>query len=195
MSFTKTSLKHLAARVVISPPPVTLFESTAVLKRLQSFGPVTSFAKASPKVGSIARPNDTEEGEVHVVFSSPDTVQKACDASPFIVNANLDDLDPHVSDPYNVRNLQSRKKPKPTAMTCRVQPHEQDGLLPSGQNVLSGGFSPSNKTRLYQSLLDVKPPPNIIDGLGVLETDRSDVLSTSQFTETPPNLTTMFRSS
>ncbi|EXJ92685.1 hypothetical protein A1O3_01237 [Capronia epimyces CBS 606.96] len=194
MSITKTFLKNLNARVTITPSPVTLSESTAVLKRLQSFGPVTSFTKVVPKNGSTVNADNTDETEVDVVFSSPETVQKACDASPFTVMVSQDVPDPHVADPYNVRNLQSRRQPKPNSMSCRVRLQELDDSLFSGQNILSSGFSPSNRTRLYQSLLDVKPPPNIMDGLGVLETDRPDILPTAHLTEAPPNLTTMYRS-
>lgn len=194
MSLTKTSLKNLAARVLISPPPVTLSESTAVLRRLQSFGPVTCFTRVVSPNGSLAGPQNTELGEAQVVFLSADTVLKACDASPFTVDVNQDMPDPQAIDPYNVRNFQARRQPRSNSLTCRVRLQEQDGPIPSGQNILSSGFSPSNKTRLYQSLLDVKPPPSIMDGLGVLETDRSHILSTAQLIGASPDLTSMYRS-
>ncbi|KAL2435015.1 hypothetical protein ABEF95_012457 [Exophiala dermatitidis] len=189
MPITKTVFKNLAARVTISPPPAGLHESTAILKRLQSFGPVTSFTK------TIRDPGSTDQ-EVQVIFSSPETAQKACDASPFAVELDQDFPDPVVVDPYNVRNLQSRRRPGPKSVTCRVRLQEQGESLGSGQTILSGGFSPSNKTRLYQSLLDVRPPQNIMDGLGVFDTDdEADVISTAGSIQPPPDLADMYRSS
>lgn len=193
MSITKVSLHGLAARLVITPSPVTLGESTAVLKKLQSFGPVTSFARTpSAKTRLIDPANESERQEVDVVFSSPDAVEKARVASPFTIRVNYGLPDPKVEDPYNVRNLQSRKQPRPKTMTCRVEPRDAWSL--PAQTILSNGFSPSNTTRLYQSLLDTSPPSSIAAGLGVFHTDSSDIRSTAHVTVTPPDLMKMYHS-
>lgn len=193
MSITKISLRGLTARMFISPPPTTLGESTAVLKKLQSFGTVESFTRAAHAPMCQTNHVDTaEHQEVKIVFSSPETVKYARDASPFTVRINHNLPDPELEDPYNVRNLQSRKQPRPRTMTCRVEPFDED--LSPGQNILSKGFSPSNTTRLYQSLLDLKPPPAVAAGLGVLHTDISDMSSTDDLIETPPDLMKMYQS-
>ncbi|KIX07301.1 uncharacterized protein Z518_01954 [Rhinocladiella mackenziei CBS 650.93] len=195
MSLTKISLKNLTARIFISPPPATLGESTAVLKTLQSFGPVTSFTKATPeRARTDPSTGPAKQQEVDVVFTCLDTVRKACDASPFMVKVNFHLPDPQIEDPYNVRNLQSRKQPQPKTMTCQVKVQDEAEHPHSGQNILSSGFSPSNKTRLYQSILDADSPPAITDGLGVLHTDTSHVLSTAHLIKPPPDLMTLYRS-
>ncbi|KIW85040.1 hypothetical protein Z517_00428 [Fonsecaea pedrosoi CBS 271.37] len=188
MSITKIPMQHLTARLVISPAPGTLGESTAVLKKLQSLGPVLSFRTRNTTVSSNA-----EQLEVDVVFSSHATLEKAQHASPFDVKVNYQLPDPKLQDPYNVRNLQSRRRPQPKTMTCRVQ--RNDGFQPPSQNGLSTGFSPSLKTRLYQSLTDLNPPPGIAAGLGVFDVDREHLCSTAQFVDKPPGLAQLYRSS
>lgn len=191
MSLTTISLKGLTAKLLISPPAATLAESTAVLRRLQSFGPVTSFTKLEPKTEhENVSPQELEQQEVHVVFSDPENVQTACEASPFVVKVHHNLPDPRVEDPFNLRGLQSRVQPKSNIMTCVVQAHEQS--THPGQNILSNGFSPSNKTRLYQSLLEARPPSNIAEGLGVFDSDKSHILDTNHLVEKPPSLTSMY---
>ncbi|KAI1609471.1 hypothetical protein EDD37DRAFT_640304 [Exophiala viscosa] len=191
MSLTSVSLKGLTAKLLISPPATTLAESTAIVRRLQSFGPVTSFTKLEPKTAQEdGSAHDGEQQEVHVVFSHPETVQTVSRASPFVVKVHHNLPDPRVEDPFNLRGLQSRVQLKPSTMTCVVQVHDQS--VHTGQNILSSGFSPSNKTRLYQSLLEANPPSNIADGLGVFESDKSHILDTTHLVEKPPDLTSMY---
>ncbi|KIX94885.1 uncharacterized protein Z520_09575 [Fonsecaea multimorphosa CBS 102226] len=187
MSITKLPLQHLTARLVISPAPTTLGESTAVLKKLQSLGPVLSF-----KTRQASVPRNTEQLDVDIVFSSRATLEKAQQASPFTVKVNYQLPDPKLQDPYNVRNLQSRRQPQPKSMTCRVQSH--DGCQLPGQNILSNGFSPSLNTRLHQSLTDLNPPPGIAAGLGVFDADSMYLRSTAQLVDKPPELMQMYRS-
>ncbi|KAK4935701.1 hypothetical protein LTR10_023284 [Elasticomyces elasticus] len=191
MSLTTLSLKGLTAKLLISQPAATLAESTAIVRRLQSFGPITSFTKLEPKTAQESgSPHDGERQEIHVVFSDPETVQIAFKASPFVVKVHHNLPDPRVEDPFNLRGLQSRVHPKPSTMTCVVQAHDQS--IHTGQNILSSGFSPSNKTRLYQSLLEASPPSNIAEGLGVFESDKSHILDTTHLVEGPPDLTSMY---
>ena len=200
MSITNISLKGLTARVLISPRPTTLAESTAVLKKLQSFGPVTSFAKNLPDkprptpTSRISEPlsKASEKYEVDVVFSTTDTALKACEASPFTVVVNHDLPNPDLEDPYNVRGLQSRVQPQPRIMTCQVKMRDGDSV--TRPNILSGGFSPSMKTRLYQSLVDTKAPLSIIDGLSVsFNEGERHIASTAHLPQTPDDLAAMYR--
>ena len=186
------------ARVIVSPPAVTLAESTAVLRRLQSFGPVTSFTlRESTRKRTKPSQSNVEQQMIDVVFSNNGTAQIACDASPFVVKINHDLPDPRVEDPFNLRGLQSREQPRPTTMTCLVEARNEQ--LQSGQNTLSNGFSPSIKTRLHQSLFEGEPPPSIAEGvaegLGVLHSNQSDILSTAHLVEQPPDLMAMYRES
>ncbi|KIW31141.1 uncharacterized protein PV07_02815 [Cladophialophora immunda] len=187
MSITRLPLQQLTARLVISPAPTTLGESTAVLKKLQSLGTVLSFKARPTSVSS-----NPEQLEVDVVFSSRATLEKAQHANPFTVKVNHQIPDPKLQDPYNVRNLQSRRQPQSKSMTCRVQFDDAPHL--PGQNILSDGFSPSLDTRLYQSLTDLKPPPGIAAGLGVLDVDSMHLRPTSQLVDKPPELMQMYRS-
>jgi hypothetical protein len=189
MSLTKSAFQNWTARVFVSPPTATLAESTAVLQKLQAFGSVVSFAKRKSSAAGDA------EQEIDVVFSSPETMHRACRESPFTVDVNTHPADPLVQDPYNVRGLQSRRPLEPKSMTCRVQESKSHGS--TGRNVLSDGFSPSNLTRLHQSLLLVRPPPppSIADGLGVLHSDHSHTYPTPHLVERPIDLTTLAMSS
>ncbi|OCT49759.1 hypothetical protein CLCR_07603 [Cladophialophora carrionii] len=193
MSITRGSLQCIATRLVISPPPATLGESTAVLKRLQSFGHVASFT-ASPRL-EMPQPHraaQNEQLEMTVLFSSRETLERAQTASPFTVRVNHHLPDPRVEDPYNVRNLQSRKQPQPKTMVCRLD--HQDAGLPSGQNILSAGFSPSVQTRLYQSLTDLSPPEGMAAALGVFHNDSSSIEPTPELVDRVPDLTEMYLS-
>ena len=193
MSITKIPLQNLVARLLISPPPTTLGESTAVLKKLQSFGNVISFTKNPPQDSYQPRfPTNNEQLVVEVVFSCPQTIEAAQNASPFSVKVNHNLPDPNVEDPYNVRNLQSRKHPAPKTMVCHLKVHSADA--PSGQNVLSNGYSPSHLTRLYQSLKTVKPPAHVLPGLAVFNGDKGNLRSTPEVVDPVPNLMEMYRS-
>ena len=193
MSIAKASFDKLAARLFISPPPTTLGESTAVLKKLQSFGHIISFTKDGPlQTHSTAPAKDSGHLGICVVFTSSAAIEKARTVGPFVVRVNHDLPDPRVEDPYNVRNLQSRKQPCPATMTCRFE--FEGANPPSGQNILSTGFSPSVQTRLAQSLLDYEPPPAIAPALGVFHTDTSNLSSTAELVDHPPDLMEMYRS-
>ena len=193
MSITKISLQNLVARVVISPPPTTLGESTAVLKKLQSFGRVVSFtASSEPENRLIDHASSNEQFETDVAFSSRKTIDAARAASPFTVRVNHDLPDPMVEDPYNVRNLQSRKQPLPKSMVCHLEDQSKD--KPFGQSILSDGFSPSLRTRLYQSLTDLNPPRSIAAGLAVFHIDSPDLQPTPDLVDPVPNLMEMYRS-
>ncbi len=193
MSITRVSLPSLATRLVISPPPTTLGESTAVLKKLKSFGHVFSFTPSlMQEMRQVHPAPDNEQLEMNVVFSSLESVDKAQAASPFTVKVNHGLPDPRIEDPYNVRSLQSRKQPRPKTMVCQIELQGAD--LPTGHNILSSGFSPSIQTRLYQSLIDLNPPPGIAVGLGVFHNDHSSIKSTAGLVDQVPSLTDMYRS-
>jgi hypothetical protein len=119
-------------------------------------------------------------------------MERAQTASPFTVRVNYHLPDPRIEDPYNVRNLQSRKQPQPKTMVCHLD--RQDTDLPSGQNILSAGFSPSVQTRLYQSLTDLSPPEGIAAGFGVFHNDSSSIKPTPELVDQVPSLTEMYLS-
>jgi hypothetical protein len=129
---------------------------------------------------------------MHVLFSSRETMERAQTASPFTVKVNYHLPDPRIEDPYNVRNLQSRKQPQPKTMVCHLE--RQDTDVPSGQNILSAGFSPSVQTRLYQSLTDLSTPEGIAAGLGVFHNDSSSIKPTPELVDQVPSLTEMYLS-
>jgi hypothetical protein len=193
MSITKVPLQNLVARLVISPAPITLGESTAVLKKLQSFGHVISFATTSTLgIRQVHPRSGPQQLDVQVVFLSRDTLETAQSASPFTVKVNYGLPDPVVEDPYNVRGLQSRKQPSPKTMVCHLEAQEAEP--PSGQTVLSKGFSPSMLTRLSQSLMDLRPASNIAGGLGVFHVDSPNLKPTAHLVDQAPNLMEMYRS-
>ncbi|EXJ61749.1 hypothetical protein A1O7_02179 [Cladophialophora yegresii CBS 114405] len=117
---------------------------------------------------------------------------KAQSASPFTVRVNHHLPDPRVEDPYNVRNLQSRKQPQPKTMVCRLECDHAE--FPAGQNVLSAGFSPSIQTRLYQSLTNLRPPEGMTAALGVFHNDSSSIKPTPELVDRVPDLTEMYLS-
>ncbi|KIW11275.1 hypothetical protein PV08_10575 [Exophiala spinifera] len=193
MSVKKVPSPVSIARVIVSPPATTLAQSTAILRELQAFGPVTSFhrSKLTRKHTSRSPDNGLVKQEIEVTFSDPETTQMAVNASPFTVNFTCNVPNPQVEDPFNLRCLKAREVPRSRTMMCRVEPHIMKEF--HGQNALSKGFSPNTQTRLHQSLLDMKPPPAIADGLGVLQPGKSDILDTTHLVERPPDLMTMYR--
>lgn len=193
MSITRASFPSLAIRLVISPPPTTLGESTAVLKKLKSFGHVLSFTPSPlQEMHQVHPAPNNEQLEMNVVFSSSESIDKAQAASPFTIKVNHGLPDPRVEDPYNVRNLQSRKQPRPKTMLCQLELQGAD--LPAGHSILSTGFSPSVQSRLYQSLTNLNPPPGIAAGLGVFHNDHTIIKSTAGLVGEVPSLTHMYRS-
>jgi hypothetical protein len=194
MSVATSKLHHVAARLSIFPPPTTLSESTAVLKKLMTFGQVTAFQKAqdaaklqgaSPEV-SLGNPLTMD-----VVFTSRQARDNALKAGKFTIHVHQNSSDAWTEDPYNIRGLRSRQQPLPKIMTCRMI--NQPIPLPNGQNIFSRGFSPSVKTRLAQSFEDYKPPTGIADGLGVFHNDSKNVSSTADFVEPVPDLMGLYR--
>ncbi|KAJ9605995.1 hypothetical protein H2200_009844 [Cladophialophora chaetospira] len=193
MSITRALLPNLATRLVISPAPTTLGESTAVLKKLQSFGHVISFTPSPlQEMRQIHPAPSNEQQEMNVVFSSRESIAKAQEASPFTVKVNYRLPDPRVEDPYNVRNLQSRRQPQPKTMVCQLE--LQGAELPPGHSILSAGFSPSVQTRLYQSLAELNTPPGIVAAVGVFHNDDSNIKSTAELVDKAVDLMEMYRS-
>lgn len=192
MSAAKTSLNRLVACVLVSPPPSTLAESSAVLRRLQSFGPVSSFRKvpSSSEKLHLAEPDDHR---LVAVFADPEALDAARRAGTFIVKVHENLPNPKIDDPYNVRFLQSRVQPTPKSMTCRVT--ALLGSVGAQKNILSSGFSPSERTRLFQSLIESDVPRSILDGVGVFEHNApSHLMPTPQYVADMPNLATLYRS-
>ncbi|KAL6252629.1 hypothetical protein RBB50_000348 [Rhinocladiella similis] len=180
------------SRVIISPPLVTIAQSTAILRRLQAFGPVTTFNRSKlTRRHAKSTSKGVEYQEIEVVFSDPEAAQLALDASPFTVKLAYDLPNPKVEDPFNIRGLQSRETPQPQILTCRIEPHTMEEV--DGQNAMSKGFSPNVQTRLHQSLLYLEPPLTIAHGLGVLPSSKSDIVDTTHLVERPPDLMTMYR--
>jgi hypothetical protein len=196
MSITKLPPQHLATRLIISPCPSTLGESTAVLKRLQSFGQVLSFTPSPQRQKRHARPR-TESTPVDtplhftVVFSSLDTINAVRAASPLSVRVNHNLPDPKVEDPYNVRSLQSRQQPAPKTMLCQLDIHPAE--MPRGQTTFSTGFSPSDRTRLHQSLQRLSPPPSVAAALTAFHNQPTRFSPTSDLVDPAPSLTAMYR--
>jgi len=155
------TLKHLAAKVSVIPPPSTLAESAAVLRKLQSFGRVTAFAKCA------GRGDREEVQDFDVLFSSPEQVAHACRDSPFAVAVNHDLPNPADIDPYDVRGLQQRKQPRPASMTCEVaavgREWEKEGFARRG--LLDAPSSQKDKGRLYEVLLEAAAPQGLAAGL------------------------------
>jgi hypothetical protein len=193
MSLATSKLQHATARLSVYPPPKTLSESTAVLKKLMTFGRVTSFQSPqishSPQGGSPE--SDSRSATIDVVFASRQARDDALKVGKFTVTINENLPDAWTADPYNIRGLQSRQQPLPKTMMCRMI--NQPIPLPDGQNIFSRGFSPSVKTRLAQSFKDYQPPVGLADGLGVFHNDSENVSSTADFVEPVPDLMGMYR--
>ncbi|RVX68209.1 hypothetical protein B0A52_08718 [Exophiala mesophila] len=144
-----------AARVLISPPATSIFESAAVVAHLQSYGRVIAFNKGPT--------NDSEKQEMEVIYSSEKQMRNACKNSPIEVEANQTP-DPKIEDPYNVRGLQYRKSPAPKKFTCNIVPKNHHQY--TGQTVLSQPFQPSYVGFLHESLVDSEAPISLTDALG-----------------------------
>jgi hypothetical protein len=181
------SAKSLAARVIITPPPTSLMESTAILQRLQHFGRVCSF-----HCPTLTKAGSGQSQETEIVYASPEFSVQACNASPVTVQVNQDLPDPAIEDPYNVRGLQSRMRQGPRTFTCRIEgPRERTYI---NQQMLAGGFSPSNQSRLYQSLLQTGAPSSIVDALGVSTSGHGlQPMKDGLAPRTPKDLASMYR--
>lgn len=145
-----------AARVLISPPATSLFESAAVVAHLQSYGRVIAFNKGPA--------SDPERQEMEVIYSSAKQMLAACKASPIEIKANHQLPDAKIQDPYNVRGLQHRKYPAPKTLLCNVKPKVHHAY--TGQNLISQPFQPSYVGDLHESLLDSNAPMSLVDALG-----------------------------
>ncbi|KEF56916.1 uncharacterized protein A1O9_07106, partial [Exophiala aquamarina CBS 119918] len=161
INMPRFSLKPFIARVLVSPPTTSLAESTAIVKHLQVFGHPAAFSKASHP----AAQNDEHQQEFDLVYLSSEQLLHACSLSPITIRVNHDLPDPRIVDPYNVRGLQDRRRPSPKAFVCRVSKRDNDYTY-TGQNSLSGGFAPSNMSRLYQSLQETQAPVSLTDAFG-----------------------------
>jgi len=115
---TAVSLVSRQVRVHVYPTPTTLSETSAILKALQSFGPVTHFLNPRhvPALKSLA-PN-----RFYVHFKESEARQKARLASPLTVDVGHDAVDPEEADPFNVRGFWDRKKVDRKTFKCEVYP-------------------------------------------------------------------------
>lgn len=161
VNMPRLSLKPFIARVLVSPPTTSLAESTAIIKQFQAFGHPAAFSKATHP----AALNDEHQQEFDLVYLSSDQLLHACSVSPITVRVNHDLPEPRIVDPYNVRGLQDRNHPVPKTFVCRINKRDDDYTYAS-QNSLSGGFAPTNMSKLYQSLQDTQAPSSLIEAFG-----------------------------
>lgn len=104
------------ARLHVTPPPITLAETNAILKALQSFGPVSAFLSPLYVPGLRACPRST----FYAIFNESKALEKAKAASPITVQVGHDFADPKEVDPFNLRGLWDRKQVERKTFHCAV---------------------------------------------------------------------------
>jgi len=104
------------ARVLVSPKPMSLSDTSAILKALQSFGPVSNFL--NPRYMPYLK--SKSQTEFYVTFKESEALDKARIANPLVVDVGHDAVDPEEADPFNVRGLWDRKKVERKTFTCIV---------------------------------------------------------------------------
>jgi len=109
------SILSRQARVLVSPKPMSLSETSAILNTLQSFGPVSNFL--NPRYTPYFK--SKSQTEFYVTFKESEALDKARIANPLVVDVGHDAVDPEEADPFNVRGLWDRKEERKT-FTCIV---------------------------------------------------------------------------
>jgi hypothetical protein len=130
---------------------MSLSETSAILKALQSFGPVSSFL--NPRYMPYLK--SKSQTEFYITFKESEALDKARIANPLLVDLGHDAADPEEADPFNVRGLWDRKRVERKTFTCLVYsdirerttveanpyhgPFRVDRLAVSFQDLLSQG--------------------------------------------------------
>ena len=104
------SILGRAARLLVTPAPTTLSDSLCILKRLQRFGPVSTFLNPRyvPALSQNSKETDSNTATLLAIFASCDSLNTAMHATPLTIETGLDAPDPREEDPYNVRGLRDR---------------------------------------------------------------------------------------
>ncbi len=104
------------ARIIVTPTPTTLLESTAVLKALQRFGPVSTFL--NPRY--VLALEDRTRNTFYTIFAEAKALEHAKAASPLAFEVGRDAVDPKEADPFNLRGLWGRKQVERKTFLCEV---------------------------------------------------------------------------
>lgn len=114
---SKTATLGRQALVLVTPTPATLSESSAILKALQNFGPVSCFL--NPRYIPALRERSGSKTFL-AIFSEVNALEKASQSSPLTVEVGHNEPDPAVEDPFNVRGLASRIPVKRKTFSCEI---------------------------------------------------------------------------
>jgi hypothetical protein len=110
-------------RLSVSPQPKTLLETCAILKTLQSFGPVTHFF--NPRYVPALKGQPSSHLDFDVGFKERAALDKVRAAAPLTVEVGHDAVDPEEADPFNVRGFWDRKKVERKKFKCAVVDQEE----------------------------------------------------------------------
>lgn len=145
------SIKFIT-RVLVKPAPTTLVETSAVLRRLKSYGLVESFVQEK-----LAKPLSVNDGACYrVEFKQrPSALDTEFDVPVYHNVLSVQD-----EDPFNLRGIKNRKPPaKPTTFHCACGPisthpltesRQADGVNPyRGQYVLNTSSLPRDLCEIY----------------------------------------------
>jgi hypothetical protein len=158
------------ARILVSPKPVSLSETSAILKALQSFGPVSNFL--NPRYMPYLKPKS--QTEFYVTFKESEALDKARMANPLVVDVGHDAVDPDEADPFNVRGLWDRKKVERKTFTCFVYPDGKN-RRPVEANPYHGPFRVDRLAVSFQDLLrQGAPSTEIADCVRKRHLNKSD---------------------
>ena len=114
--FTTTSNIARHARIIVTPTPTTLLESTAILKALQTFGPVSTFL--NPRY--VPALKDGPHNIFYAIFTETKSLEDVKVASPLAFEVGQDAADPKEVDPFNLRGLWSRRQVERKKFLCDV---------------------------------------------------------------------------
>ena len=166
------------ARVLVSPFPATLSESSAILRALQSFGVVSTFLNSR----YVSALKQEQQGDAFLaIFAEERAFEKAVQSSPFPVDVGHDEIDPAVEDPFMVRDLAGRKTLARKTFNCQIvadsDPHVHTRIVQSSPYYAS--FVVDRMAASYRDLLKQGVPlPEMADlfqqrqvGLGLHEDD------------------------
>lgn len=169
-----TSTIRRQARILITPPPSTLYESNAILKRLQSFGPISTFL--NPRYVPVLKSH--APSTFYAIFADVEALDSARAASPLTIEVGHDAVDPEEADPFNVRGLWGRKQVERKTFRCRVHGDNRSNLrhrkVIEG-NVYNGPFRLDRLAVGFQDLMKQGAPlPEFADSFQNRRMDDSD---------------------
>lgn len=152
--------RSISAIVKVKPAPDSIAYSSAVLRRLQDFGEVTTFREKQRH--GVSQP---DESSYTIAFTEPAHLRSALQASPLEVKVDEDLPDPKILDPFNLFGLQRRKQWQPKTYICEVVQDQVQLIKLEEEDVHYRVVVDERTGGLYESLIEAEVPAGMLEGL------------------------------